>query len=132
MEGGGVNAKGKPARRRSDSTRPSDILPEAWADMSPVLKKSVEIEYGARRTLLRRQIAELKAKHADLDFENLLRILPVGAISIIIGPSCSDGWNWYDNDRVQFVAAREGELAVAGRKAEPDHCTYLASYHPEN
>ena len=74
--------------------------------MSPVLKKSVEIEYGAKRTLLRRQIAELKAKHADLDFENLLRITPVGAISIIVGPSCSDGWNWYDNDRVQFVAAR--------------------------
>ena len=54
--GGGVNAKGKPARRRSDSTRPSDILPEAWADMSPVLKKSTEVEYGAKRTLLRRQL----------------------------------------------------------------------------
>ena len=36
--GGGVNAKGKPARRRSDSTRPSDILPEAWADMSRVYR----------------------------------------------------------------------------------------------
>ena len=41
--GAGVNAKGKPARRRSDSARPSDILPEAWADMGPVLRKSVEI-----------------------------------------------------------------------------------------
>ena len=60
--GAGTNAAGKPARRRPDSARPSDILPEAWADMSLVLKKSVEIEYGAKRTLLRRQIAELKSE----------------------------------------------------------------------
>ena len=73
----------------------------------------------------------MKSKHADLDFENLLRITPVGAISIIVGPSCSDGWNWYDNDRVQFVAAREGEL-FAGREAERDHRTYLAFSHPMN
>ena len=75
-----TNAKGKPARKRSDSTRPSDLLPEAWSDMSQVQKKSVEAEYAAKRTLLRRQIAELKSKHADLDFEKLLRITPVGAI----------------------------------------------------
>ena len=54
--------------------------------MSPVLKKSVEIEYGAKRTLLRRQTAELKAKHADLDFENLLRISPVGPFQFLLGP----------------------------------------------
>ena len=35
----------------------------------------------------------------------------------------SDGWNWYNSDRVQFVAGREAEL---------DHRTYLASSHPVN
>ena len=48
--GGGTNAKGKPARKRSDSTRPSDLLPEAWSDMSQVQKNSLEAEYAAKRT----------------------------------------------------------------------------------
>ena len=74
--GGGVNAKGKPARRKSDSTRPSDILPKAWADMSQVAKNSVEIEYGAKMALLRRQIAELKAEHNDLYSKGFAHPLP--------------------------------------------------------
>ena len=114
--GAGVNAKGKPARRRSDSARPSDILPEAWADMGPVLRKSVEIEFGAKRSLLRRQIAELKAKHSDLDFENLVRITSTGAVSIIVRPSCSDGWSWYDN-----------EAQPAGNDAAHKPMSYLSS-----
>ena len=77
---------------------------------------------------LRRQIAELKSKHADLDFENLLRITPVGAISIIVGPTCSDGWNWYDTDRVQHDETHEGVL-LARREAERDHRVYRES-HP--
>ena len=130
--GGGVNAKGKQARFRSDSKRPSDVLPEAWSDMSQVAKDKVEIEYGAKRTLLRRQIAELKAKHNDLDFENLMRITPAGAVSVIVGPTYSDGWNWYDNDRVQFATTREGMVLLARREAERDHRMYQAISHPMN
>ena len=96
--------------------------------MSQVLKNSVEAEYAAKRTLLRRQIAELKSKHADLYFENLLRITPVGAISIIVGPTCADGWNWYDTDRVQHDETHEG-LLLASREAERVHRMYRES-HP--
>ena len=98
--GAGVNAAGKPARRRSDSARPSDVLPEAWADFGASQRKSVEAEFAAKRSLLRRQISELKALNSDLDFEQLVRATSSGAVSIIVRRPLSscDPWRWYDDE----------------------------------
>ena len=51
--GAGTNSAGKPARRRPDSARPSDVLLEAWADMGATQLQSVEVEFGVKRPLLR-------------------------------------------------------------------------------
>ena len=84
--GAGTNAAGKPAGRKPDSARPSEILPEAWADMGATQRRSVEVEFGAKRSLIRRQIAELKAKFRDLDFENQVRATSSGAVSVMVRP----------------------------------------------
>ncbi len=98
--GAGVNAAGKPARRRPDFARPSDVSPEAWADFGASQRKSVEAEFAAKRSLLRRQISELKVLRSDVDFEQLVRATSSGAVSIIVRPPLSscDPWNWYDDE----------------------------------
>ena len=91
------NAAGKPARRRPDSARPSDVLPEAWADFGASQRKSVEAEFSARRTLLRRQISELQALHVDLDFNQLVRTTSTGAVALIVRPPLSSSGPWHDD-----------------------------------
>ncbi len=51
--GAGENAKGVKCRRRRGSRRPSDILPEAWANMGAAQKDRAEESVAARRVLLR-------------------------------------------------------------------------------
>ena len=77
------------------------ILPEAWADMGATQRRLVEVEFGAKRSLLRRQIAELKAKFSDLDFENLVRATSSGAVSIMVRPPLSSyPWPWHNDESV--------------------------------
>ncbi len=73
--------------------------------MGATLRKSVEVEFGAKRSLLRRQISELNAKFSDLDFENLVRATSSGAVSIIVRPPLrSDPWHWCDDENVSSGA----------------------------
>ena len=60
--GAGVNSMGKPCRRRADSKRPSDVLPEAWANFGDAQRDRIEEDFAAKRQLLRRQIASLESE----------------------------------------------------------------------
>ena len=88
--GAGVNSSGRPCRRRPDSKRPSDVLPEAWANFGDAQKLKVEEEFAARRQLLRRQIAQLESEHPDLDFNKIVRTTSSGAVALIVRPPIQD------------------------------------------
>ena len=92
--GAGVSAQGKPCRRRPDSKRPSEVLPEAWANMGDAQRVKLEEEVAARRQLLRRQIASLEAEHPMLDFNKLCRTTSSGQVALIMhSPVYDFPWN---------------------------------------
>ena len=84
--GAGVNSSGRPCRRRPDSKRPSDVLPEAWAKFGDAQKLKVEEEFAARRQLLGRPIAQLESEHPQLDENNIVRTTSSGAVALIVRP----------------------------------------------
>ena len=88
--GAGVNSSGRPCRRRPDSKRPSDVLPEAWANFGDAQRDKIEEEFAARRQLLRRQIASLESEHPQLDFNKIVRTTSSGAVALIVRPPIHD------------------------------------------
>ena len=46
--------------------RPSEVLPEAWANMGDAYRERLEEDVAARRQLLRAQIADLAKRHPRL------------------------------------------------------------------
>ena len=81
--GAGVNAKGQPCRKRWNSRRPSDVLPEAWANMGDAQRERLEEDMAARRQLLRSQISNLEKAHPLLDFQKMLKTTSSGQVGLI-------------------------------------------------